>query len=77
MRDIATHELMVLARDPLEALGLRTLLVLPLVAQGSCLGVLSLAQREGEHPLTARERSLLQAVANQAAVALRSGATGS
>lgn len=69
--NVATNVLMAGVRRPLEVLGLRALLVIPLVAHDRCLGVLSLGQRARARPFTARERSLLHAVANQAAVALR------
>ena len=69
--DVSTNALLAGSRLPLQALGIRSLLVLPLSAQDRTLGVLSIAQRKGDKPLTARERRLLQAVASQSAVALR------
>lgn len=71
VRSVATSSLMQGVRDPVEAVGLQSLLVLPLVAGDRCVGALSIGQRAGERTFTPRERSLIQAVANQAAVAIR------
>lgn len=69
--DVATHSLMGGVRDPVEGAGLRSLVAIPLTAGDEALGVLSLAGRSGTEPLGERHLSLLTAVANQAAIAIR------
>ena len=71
VEDVATHSLMSGVRDPVEAAGLRSLVAIPLVAGDEALGVLSLAGRPDSDRLTERHLSLLGAVANQAAIAIR------
>lgn len=71
IRDVATDELLEPVRDAVLAAGVGALLVVPLVLQERCLGVVSLAQGPGVPPFTRRDRFLVEAVANQAAVAVR------
>lgn len=68
--DVATNPLVAGSRSPLQALGIRSLLVMPLSAQDRKLGVLSIAQQRSDRPFTMRQRQLIHAVACQAAVAL-------
>ena len=69
--DVATNPLVAGSRSPLQALGIRSLLVVPLIAQDRRLGVLSIAQGRADRAFTARQRQLIHAVACQAAFALR------
>lgn len=69
--DVATNPLVAGSRSPLQALGIRSLHVVPLAAQDRMLGVLSIAQQRSDRPFTPRQRQLIHAVACQAAVALR------
>jgi len=71
VKDVRADGVVVGVRGTLDGLGVRSLFIAPLVVQRECLGVLSLAQRRGDKPWTERQRSLAQALANQAAVALR------
>jgi len=69
--DVERDPLMQGVRHAVGEAGIRSLFVVPLLVGDRCLGVLSLAQRPRVRRFSARERSLAQAVANQAAVAIR------
>ncbi len=71
IEDVATHSLMSGVRDPVGAAGLRSIVAIPLVAGEEALGVLSLAGRSDHEAMTERDLSLLRAVANQSAIAIR------
>jgi len=54
----------------LERLPMRSIMVAPLRAQGTVLGVLSMIRTQPDHPYTAEDQSFLQDLADRAALAI-------
>ena len=54
----------------LERLPMRSILIIPLRAQGKVLGVLSMVRTQPDHPYTTEDQSFLQDLADRAALAI-------
>jgi signal transduction histidine kinase len=66
--DVWTHPLTAGVRDLLRAIGLRSLLVTPMLDQGRIFGVITVAQFDQRRPFSANEIRLCQTLANQASI---------
>jgi GAF domain-containing protein len=69
VEDVSTSELVSLAYA--ETFGVRSLLALPLVADGEPIGAAVLAQRDRVRIFTPEERQIVEGLAHQAAVAIK------
>jgi signal transduction histidine kinase/CheY-like chemotaxis protein len=58
------------AAEQVEALGVRSLLLVPLKAAGRAIGVVSTSRRAGDGPFTEEDRTLLEDLADRAALAI-------
>ncbi|MBI3085465.1 MAG: GAF domain-containing protein [candidate division NC10 bacterium] len=66
--DVWTHPLTAGVRDLLRAIGLRSLLVTPMLDQGRVFGVITVAQFDLRRPFSTNEIRLCQTLANQASI---------
>jgi PAS domain S-box-containing protein len=71
MEDVATDGVTAAEREALQARGIKSVLVMPLVAARALVGVLQLAETQTHRRFTPGEIELAQTLANQAAVAVQ------